>query len=122
MSVSSGLSRIDQFGDAASFQQWQSAPVSIGLEQPLFQYNEAKWNRRIAPLDLQIASRSLDEDLAAVAVTTTERYFDLYIAQIDEEIEAFNVAVNDTIYTLSQGRYRLGASRKMSYCKPSWSF
>lgn len=108
MSVSSGLSRIDQFGDAANFQQWQSAPVSIGLEQPLFQYNEAKWNRRIAPLDMQIASRSLDEDLVAVALTTTERYFDLYIAQINEEIEAFNVAVNDTIYTLSQGRFEIG--------------
>jgi outer membrane protein TolC len=108
VSVSSGLSRIDQFGDAASFQQWQSAPVSVGLEQPLFQYNQAKWNRRLAPLDLQIASRTLDEDLAHVAVTTTEQYFDLYIAQINEEIETFNVAVNDTIYTLSQGRFEIG--------------
>jgi outer membrane protein TolC len=109
VSVSSGLSRIDQIGDRTNVQQWQSAPVSVGLEQPLFQYNQAKWNRRIAPLDLQIASRTLDEDLVEIAVTTTERYFDLYIAQIDEEIETFNVAVNDTIFTLSQGRFGIGS-------------
>lgn len=108
INVRSGLSRVDQFGDRAEFQQWQASPVSVGLEQPLFQYNNDRWVRRIAPLSFQVARKTLNEDLAAVAVTTTNRYFSLYIAQINADIADFNVAVNDTIYTLSQGRFEIG--------------
>ena len=108
LTVSSGLSRVDQFGDRQDFRAWQAAPVTVGLEQPLFQFNAYKWDRRLAPLDYRIARRTLDEDLEAVAVTTVRRYFDLYVAQIGREIAEFNVAVNDTIYTLSQGRFEIG--------------
>ncbi|PEN13170.1 hypothetical protein CRI94_11020 [Longibacter salinarum] len=108
INVRSGLSRVNQFGDRANFQQWQTSPFSIGLEQPLFQYNSDRWGRRLAPLQLEVANKTLNEDLARVAVTTADRYFALYIAQINAEIADFNVAVNDTIYTLSQGRFDIG--------------
>lgn len=107
LSVSSGLSRVDQFG-TQDFSQWQAAPVTIGLEQPLFQYNALKWDRRLEPLRFQVAERTLDADLAAVAVDVTRQFFDVYIAEINRDIADFNVAVNDTIYTLSQGRYEIG--------------
>jgi outer membrane protein TolC len=108
INVRSGLSRIDQFGDRADVQQWQAAPVSIGLEQPLFQYNDDQWARRLAPMRYDVARKSMDEGLAEVAVTAVDRYFAVYIAQINARIAEFNVAVNDTIYTLSQGRYEIG--------------
>jgi outer membrane protein TolC len=105
--VSSGLSRVNQFGNR-QFSQWQSSPVSIGLEQPLFQYNQLKWNRRVEPLRYRVAERRLDADLAEVAVETARSYFNVYIAEINRDIADFNVAVNDTIFGLSQGRYEIG--------------
>ena len=107
LSVASGLSRVDQFG-TQDFRQWQASPVTIGLSQPLFQYNELKWNRRVEPLRYRVAERRLDADLAAVAVDVVEAYFDVYAAVVNRDIADANVAVNDTIYGLSQGRYEIG--------------
>jgi len=105
--VTSGLSRVDQFGER-DFRQWQTTPVTIGLEQPLFQFNALKWQQRLEPLTYRIAQRTLTEDMADVAVDIAQRFFDVYIAQMNVDIARFNVAVNDTIYTLSQGRYDIG--------------
>jgi len=105
--VTSGLSRVDQFGER-DFRQWQTTPVTIGLEQPLFQFNALKWQQRLEPLTYRIAQRTLTEDMADVAVDIAQRFFDVYIAQMNADIARFNVAVNDTIYTLSQGRYDIG--------------
>jgi outer membrane protein TolC len=107
LSVSSGLSRIDLFGDFGS-NQWQSAPLVVSLTQPILRFNQLKWERRAQPLRFEVARRTYAEALAQVAVETTDRFFDVYIAQMDVDNAAFNVAVNDTIYTLSEGRYAIG--------------
>ena len=43
-----------------------------------------------------------------VSVNTTRRFFDLMLAQIDLQIAQKNLANNDTIYKIAQGRYNLG--------------
>lgn len=105
--VSSGLSRIDLFGDFGS-NQWQSSPLVVGLEQPIFRFNEMKWEREIEPLRHRTAQRRHAEDIAQVAVDITGRFFEAVIAQMNVDRAAFNVAVNDTIYTLSEGRFDIG--------------
>ncbi len=105
--VSSGLSRIDLFGDFGS-NQWQSSPLVVGLEQPIFRFNQLKWERQMEPLHHRTARRQHAEELAAVDVEITQRFFEAVIAQMDVERAAFNVAVNDTIYTLSEGRFEIG--------------
>ncbi len=105
--VTSRLGRLDLFGDR-EFSRWNAAPVVVGLEQPLFQYNALKWSRRLRPLRYEAAERTLTAGVAEAAVETAAAFFDLYIARINLEIADANVAVNDTIYTLSQGRYRIG--------------
>ena len=44
LSVSSDLSRIDQFGDSKSL-TWYSRPVTVSYYQPLFTYNQFKWDK-----------------------------------------------------------------------------
>lgn len=105
--VSSGLSRITQSGGFGS-SQWQAAPLLLSLDQPLFQYNALKWQRRLEPLRLEVARRAFTEDMATIAWDISNRYFDVFEAQQDIEIAAFNVAVNDTIFVLSQGRFDIG--------------
>ncbi len=105
--ASTGLSRVEQFGDF-DFIQWQSTPLSIGFTQPLFRFNALKWERRLAPLQFELAERAYIEDRAGVAVEVAQLFFEVYTAQINLDIAQFNVAVNDTIYTLSRGRYDIG--------------
>lgn len=106
--VTSGLSRVDNtFGDN-SIVQWQSAPLLIGLSQPILQFNEMKWRRRIEPLRHDLARRSYIEALENIALDVSNRFFDVYLAQMNIDIAAANVAVNDTIFALAQGRFDIG--------------
>ncbi len=108
LSVSSRLSRVNsEFGDSG-FTQWQSTPLVLGLSQPLFQFNEMKWTRRTEPMRYELARRSYTEDFEDIAIDITNRFFAVYMAQMDRDIATSNAAVNDTIFTLSQGRFEIG--------------
>ncbi len=106
--VSSGMNRINsQFGEITQ-NEWRTTPLLIGFSQPLFQFNNARWTRRLEPIRFQIAQRTFAESLEGVAIEVVNRFFDVYVAAIDRDIAQTNVAVNDTIYTLSRGRYEIG--------------
>jgi outer membrane protein TolC len=80
----------------------------LGYQQPLFQFNELQWDRRIEPLRFEESKRQYLEDLEEIAVTATDRFFTLLLEQINLEIALKNQANNDTIYKIAQGRYNLG--------------
>ncbi len=107
LSLYSGLNYLDQQGRFSST-EWQSTPLSVSLTQPLFQYNFMKWQRRLEPLRFELASRFYTQEIAELDVEITDRFFAVYDAQKSIEIASFNVAVNDTIFTLSQGRFDIG--------------
>ncbi|MFK7845556.1 MAG: TolC family protein [Rhodothermales bacterium] len=106
-SVSSGLSRILQSGDPG-FTQWQSSPLLLSLNQPLFQFNAMKWDRRVTPIQYEADTRAYVEELAELSTDISNLFFAVYDAKQSIDIESFNVAVNDTIFTLAQGRYDIG--------------
>lgn len=105
--VSSGLQRIDQLsGDKST--SYMSTPFRIGFDQPLFGYNENKWQRKTAPLKYKAALRQYVMDLENISYTATRYYFNLLLAQMNIEINTINYRNNDTLYKISQGRYNLG--------------
>lgn len=106
--VSSGVSRLTNTFEEIDVTQWNTTPLLLGISQPIFQFNNLKWNRRIEPMRFQLAQRTFIEDLEGVAVDITGRFFDVYLAQMNLEMATANVAVNDTIFQLAQGRYEIG--------------
>lgn len=109
--ASTSLSRIDDgplFGSNV-VTQYAATPFILGIAQPLFRFNELRWQRRVEPLRYRIAEQSLQENLEQSAADVADRFFDVVSQQISLEIARFNVAVNDTVYTLAQGRYQIGA-------------
>ncbi|MCB0290270.1 MAG: TolC family protein [Calditrichaeota bacterium] len=108
LTLSSGLQRIDQFGGGQDTLFWQSTPLVFSFLQPLFRHNDSKWRRLRANLDYRIAEREYRESLEGIAVDITDTFFDFYIAQMNVANAEFNVAINDTLYTISQGRYQVG--------------
>jgi outer membrane protein len=103
----SGLQRIDLLSDSNQT-SYLSSPFFIGWQQPIFRYNDFQWRRRIEPLRLQQATRELAEQMEDVAIRAVNLFFQLHLAQINREIANTNLANNDTIYKISEGRYNLG--------------
>ncbi|HQV01611.1 MAG TPA: TolC family protein, partial [Bacteroidia bacterium] len=54
------------------------------------------------------SKRQYAEDLEAVSVLASERFFNLLIAEIRVRIESLNLANNDTLFQIAKGRYNLG--------------
>lgn len=108
LSLSTGISRLGILHGENTY-LWQSSPMVVGFRQPLFQFNSLKWRSRLEPLRYEIAQKQFVEDMEDIAVTVTQRFFDVYLARINLENAEFNVARNDSIYNISTGRYNVGS-------------
>lgn len=107
LTVGSGLSRGDIFsGTNSTF--YQSNLLAISLSQPLFRFNTLKWQWKQDRLLMSMASRQQIENLENLSINITQRYFDLYTANLQLKNAEFNKAINDTIYNIAKGRYGLG--------------
>lgn len=104
--LSSGLGRIDLFNTNSSF--WQAQPFIIGLSQPLGRANYAKWNWRREKLNYSLAQKQLLETREELAAKATDAWFDVYVALLQLNNARSNVQINDTLYTISRGRFDLG--------------
>jgi outer membrane protein TolC len=105
--VSSGLSRVDVGGDESS-RLYSSTPVTIGLSQDIFRPNALKWDSREQDLVATVADRQYVEAREDLAITTANAFFDLYSARLALDNAASKVAINDTLYNLSKGRFEVG--------------
>jgi outer membrane protein TolC len=107
ITVGSALSRIDQFGTTYD-KKWQSSPVVLSLQQDLFKPRDIVWNERIQSLSASVAERGYLEAREDVAGNVADAFFNLYTQQMTLANAMANVAVNDTLYKLNQGRYEVG--------------
>ncbi len=108
VSVNSNLNMVDDI--ERDTRNWSSTPVNVSLNQPIFAYNDLKWNKLIEPLRYEESRRDYVEEMEAISVDAVDRFFALAVAQINLEISSFNLANNDTIYKIEQGRYNIGTT------------
>jgi len=106
LSLSSDLLRIDNFISDTSY--YRSSLLSISFNQPIFGYNQFKWERKTEPMRYEEAKKKYIEDMEQVAVTASNHFFNLLQAQIEKEIALINQANYDTLFKIAQGRYNLG--------------
>jgi outer membrane protein len=91
-----------------SFTNYFATPIYVGFNQPLFGFNEMKWNKRIEPLVYSEATKRFAEETETIARVTTELFFDVYIAQINLGSSQLDKTNADTLYSVAQGRYSVG--------------
>lgn len=108
LSLSSGITKLGIFDNENTY-LWQSTPLVMRLNQPIFQFNNLKWRNKTEPLQYEIARKEYVEEMEDIAQTVTQSFFDVYLAKINLENAEFNVARNDSIYQISQGRYKVGS-------------
>lgn len=106
-----GLDRLDQFSPHREV-TWNSAPVSLILNQPIGGFNQLKWDKRIEPVRYEKAKYEYLESMETITANAVTLFFNLLGAQQNLAIARQNHANTDTLYKLSQERFRIGAVSK----------
>ena len=106
MSLESGVNRIDLID--LKTQYYRSKPLMLTLSQPLFQINTMKWDQEAQEITYRMAPRELAEALEDCAIDVTNKFFDLYLAEMSSGNAALNLAINDTLFRISRGRFNVG--------------
>ncbi|MFM8834508.1 MAG: TolC family protein [Cytophagales bacterium] len=89
---------------------WNSNLFFVSVNQPLYAFNPFKWDRKTEPLRFEESKREFVEQMEFIAQTAADMYFQVIRSQIDEQIATFNLANNDTIFKIEQGRYNIGTT------------
>ncbi len=107
ISLFSGLTRFDQL-ENNEFSQWGATPFQVAITQPLFKFNSLYWDNEIEDMKFNKSESEFIEDMENIAKDATQKFFDIYIAQMNVRNAEFNVATNDTLFILSKGRFNVG--------------
>ncbi len=89
-------------------ERYITSPLNVRLTQPLFRYNELKWQKKIEPLKYEEARKTYLRDIENVHMMAVQYFFNLALAQINKEIAETNMQNADTLYQIALGRYNLG--------------
>jgi outer membrane protein TolC len=90
--------------------QWNGAPFNVFLNQPLFAFNPYKWDKKIEPIRYEESKREYVENMEQISRDAVEAFFNVLQAQVNMQIAQFNLANNDTINKIEQGRYNIGTT------------
>lgn len=106
LSLNSSLSRLDQFSYDNFI--YNTTPINISYNQPLFSFNELKWQKQSAPLEYESAKRTLLESMESITITTTSYFFAVLTAQttLDNAIESHTE--QSRMYEIARRRLELG--------------
>ena len=91
LSVYSDLRRIDQYGAFKNL-TWYSQPITVSYNQPLFAYNQFKWDKLIEPKEYERGRRQYIESMEEVTIAAAKAYFDLIAATRNHEASVTNFA------------------------------
>jgi outer membrane protein TolC len=111
ISANTGLGYFKDFNDNTSLsEQWSGTVMNVQLNQPLFAFNQLRWDRKTEPLRYEESKREYIEQMEFISREAVSRFFDVLQAQINLQIATFNLANNDTIYKIERGRYNIGTT------------
>ena len=108
LSVYSDLSRIDQFGMDKSL-TWYSQPITVSYYQPLFTYNQFKWDKKLEPKEYERGKRQYMESMEQITINTVRAYHSLILARMNNDIATSNYANTGKMLSVARERQALGS-------------
>ena len=107
------LTRIDQF--ASGGKTWYAQPVTLSYSQPLFAYNQFKWDKRISPKQYEKAKRTYLEAMEDVTLRAVDRYFGVMEAQELYDVARTNYDNTAQMLRIAAERLQLGSVTRDEY-------
>ncbi|MBO9561352.1 MAG: TolC family protein [Niastella sp.] len=100
------LQRFDDFDRKNTL--YNSVPYALGYAQPLFRFNNLKWDKRIEPLKYQESRQEYIESMEQIAIRATSYFFDLLLAQVNLQIAETNLNNTINILRIANEKFELG--------------
>lgn len=91
---------------------YNGVPYAIGYSQPLFQYNQLRWDKKIEPLKYNESKQAYIESQEQIAITVSGYFFDLLLAQVNLQIAETNFANTQKILKIANLKFELGKVSK----------
>jgi outer membrane protein TolC len=107
LSIASGITKLDVY-QTNDYTLWRSTPFQVTYRQPLFKYNSMTWDRKIRELMDSKSDDEFNQEMEDIAINVTRKFFELYLSEMNLKNSEQNVAVNDTLFRLSEGRFSVG--------------
>lgn len=100
------MQRFDDFDRNSTL--YNGVPYAIGYSQPLFQFNNLKWDRKIEPLKFNESQQAYSESMEKIAMNANQYFFDLLLAQVNLEIADTNLNNTQRIIKVANMKLELG--------------
>ena len=104
--VGAEVQRFDDFN--GQLKRYNNQPFTLGITQPLGQFNGLKWARAIEPLRFQESQRGYVEERETVAQRVTELYFDVLLQQVNAAVAGQNAEATAELLRIGRERAALG--------------
>ena len=100
------LQRFDDFDRKNTL--YNGVPFGIGYSQPLFRFNNLKWEQKIQPLKYNESRQAFIESMEDIAIRANGYFFDLLLAQVNFHIAETNLDNTKKILLVANTKYDLG--------------
>ena len=114
LTVYSDLRRIDQYGTFKNL-TWYSQPITVSYYQPLFAYNQFKWDKLIEPKEYEKGRRQYIESMEDVTIAAAKAYFDLIAATKNHDASVTNYSNTVKMRSIARERLKLGTVTRDEY-------
>lgn len=94
---------------------WYSQPITISYTQPLFAYNEFKWEKLIEPKEYEKGRRAYIESMEQITIDAVEAYSTLLLARTNHEIAKTNYGNSVKMHDVARERLSLGSVTRDEY-------
>jgi outer membrane protein len=85
---------------------------AIGISQPLFRFNNFKWENKIEPLKYNESQQEYLEALELISLKANQYYFDLLLAQVNLKISETNLGNTITILKIANEKFDIGKNSR----------
>lgn len=110
LSLQSYLYRLDQFSYDNTL--YNSRPIRLSYNQPLFSYNSLKWMKKTEPMKYELAKRSYLEALEGIGVDVVRLFFNVLASQSACRQAQSNLSDRKTLFEIAKKRLELGTVTK----------
>jgi len=109
--MTSSLNRFENIEPSSDI-NYTATWFSIGYNQPVFGFNEFKWQRKTEPLKFEIAKKEYVQSREEINLAVLPVFFDLARAGLEVQIARNNANNADSLYKIGQERFLLASIDK----------
>lgn len=104
LSFSTALERFDEYSPRNK-STWSSRPMTLSYTQPLWTYNELKWDKQTEPLRFEQARIGYIEAMEDITIRAVTNFFGLLQARMGYDIAVENYENMKNMYAIAASRF-----------------